>query len=56
MALKALREHNWAAGFTFNGARWDDFLSPSDYRETAVLAVRVLESAKAAAAAPGPGC
>jgi hypothetical protein len=49
MALKALRQHNWAAGFTFKGARSpDDIAGPAAHRKTAVTAVRVLESKKEA--------
>ena len=47
MALRALREHNWASGFAFEGARAPyDHLAPAAYRESAVLAVRVIQAKK----------
>lgn len=52
LVLDALREHNWASGFAFEGrsAPYYD-LGPAAHRETAVLAVRVIEARKAADAA-----
>ena len=43
IALRALREHNRAWGFTFDGARGPDSLPPAMYRKTALLATEELE-------------
>lgn len=46
-ALTALREHNWAAGFPFEGASAaDDGRPPGQHGERAVHATRALESVK----------
>jgi hypothetical protein len=48
-ALKALREHTWAAGFAFEGVPpKDDEWARAHPGEMAILATRVLEAAKEA--------
>jgi hypothetical protein len=51
LALSALREHNWAYGFTFDGAREPYGMRPAAYRETALLKTEVLELEQRAGAA-----